>query len=870
MTKKTRIVFCQGPIQLLNCIALLECRKTLCPAEAHTDYLLLGGMCSQDKTAGIVHAAQSIATLWPWEKIVDLSADETSICQQYRNAPRKAEGMLREICGLPGADEVFTQRNWQPVNEVLLNAYRDAYHVCTGDGLGIVDFSFTDYFVPYHEVNTFLSIFHNNFRENTAKTGKKPLLRIFDRQHLLAAIDRYIAVSAEYRGTLPTTRPEAAILLLTSNLSEAEFAPLASEIDLYVNLVAAVYRGEEVVVKPHPRERSDKADMVANALRERLGAQVHCIEHPLLRSLPVEILLRQYRFRHFLGLQTSAMRNALFLYGKEPDRFCFSREILPFYYPGVRNYLGNLFRMEKIIQKRIATWDGKSILFDTRIDKRSRADYQIFLQGERLARQGKRKEASECFRKANEIDSNFALPYFGQGLLDLEEGEPGQAIRNLRKAYECNPSNAGLVFDLYHTMVKAAGNEEAETMLDDFFASPHPAIDAPNIFLRLFTEATPSLQDAATEARLDTDCLFDLLESWAEKNISAEQPEGRFLRQLMGTAIGSALRRRFHHLRPTCKEFPGNHVVILSDGSVTTCCMDWRGSNTFASLYEKPLEKIWKEEVRAALRGDLYDFELCSQCVGSARTPQLTADTATRQAWRRTEEGFPDSLTIEVMGACNYACCPAREVGTLRPVKPDLGLIFAHIESMLPGIRRLRLFNWGEPLLHDGLADFITQCRKASPKIVLLVSSNGILLDEAMARCFVNNRVEHLVISAHGAPGTESMLRYSKKNADYDKVLGNVRRLLDIRNKSNAVYPKVSLRAILFSWNDSEEAMGRFRRDAASLGLSAANGHPDHDNYHWILDSGGLGKNASKRFYRGSGELERLINDKEFFAPKAS
>jgi hypothetical protein len=107
------------------------------------------------------------------------------------------------------------------------------------------------------------------------------------------------------------------------------------------------------------------------------------------------------------------------------------------------------------------------------------------------------------------------------------------------------------------------------------------------------------------------------------------------------------------------------------------------------------------------------------------------------------------------------------------------------------------------------------------------------------------------------------MLKYSLYGADYDKVIENIRLLLEMRNRSGSSYPKVQLKAILFNWNDSDEAMNKFRADAKSLGLIAADTR-DADRYYWVLDGDRSASDRfSKRFLPGSPELQQLIDANE-------
>jgi Arylsulfatase regulator (Fe-S oxidoreductase) len=53
----------------------------------------------------------------------------------------------------------------------------------------------------------------------------------------------------------------------------------------------------------------------------------------------------------------------------------------------------------------------------------------------------------------------------------------------------------------------------------------------------------------------------------------------------------------------------GRQVVVLVDGNVTTCCVDYRGENVFGNIREQPIDKIMQsgnlqEYIRANQLGE--------------------------------------------------------------------------------------------------------------------------------------------------------------------------------------------------------------------------------------------------------------------------
>ena len=73
-----------------------------------------------------------------------------------------------------------------------------------------------------------------------------------------------------------------------------------------------------------------------------------------------------------------------------------------------------------------------------------------------------------------------------------------------------------------------------------------------------------------------------------------------------------------------------------------------------------------------------------------------------------------------------------------------------------------------------------------------------------------------------------------------------------------AMKPVVQLKAVLFNWNESDEMMDRFRKDARALGLKAAGGKGDC--YYWVLDHY---RGGPDRFARGTKEYENLVKKGE-------
>jgi len=346
---------------------------------------------------------------------------------------------------------------------------------------------------------------------------------------------------------------------------------------------------------------------------------------------------------------------------------------------------------------------------------------------------------------------------------------------------------------------------------------------------------------------------------------------GKLVKKIMLSDAGKAVRTLLPKFNPFCERyFPRMMLNILSDGSVTTCCFDPYGANTFSSIHMKEFKDIWEQDVPAVMRGDFYANKRCRVCAGQQGWYVSLINVAgEKEKWLECINKKPNEVQIEIASACNYKCvsCYSPKLISKRQPFLDLDKTFHNIKEYLPLITKLNLYNHGEPLLHPDFASFAMKCRGAAPGIVLEIATNGMLLSEDISRKIIEAKVDRIIISAHGGPGTENMLRYSQRGADYEKLITNIQTLIKLRKAYTSLLPKISLRTILFEWNDNEETMDRLRSDAKKLGLYATWGHYDTDNYHWYFDGVKETNIYSKRFIAGSDESQQLLEKRELFSP---
>jgi len=153
---------------------------------------------------------------------------------------------------------------------------------------------------------------------------------------------------------------------------------------------------------------------------------------------------------------------------------------------------------------------------------------------------------------------------------------------------------------------------------------------------------------------------------------------------------------RFHY--PVCRAAI-IESTILSDGSVTTCCIDTKGENTYGNICEQSFEQIWNDKFYEFRKKNLYDNKVCFSCIGNKTkfSPKFKSTKKERDGWKSKKIPFPENLVLEISGVCNYACngCFTNELVKYRKPFFDFESAKKNLEVLLKQIKKLRLYNWG-------------------------------------------------------------------------------------------------------------------------------------------------------------------------------
>lgn len=162
------------------------------------------------------------------------------------------------------------------------------------------------------------------------------------------------------------------------------------------------------------------------------------------------------------------------------------------------------------------------------------------------------------------------------------------------------------------------------------------------------------------------------------------------------------------------------------------------------------------------------------------------------------------AATIETGAVCNLRCpfCPTGN-GDLRLDQTLLNVntFKAMLDSLGPRLRRLFLYNWGEPLLNPRLYDLLEEAR--ARHIFTLISTNFSLppsiFSASHAERMIRSGLNHLTVSCDGA--SRERYRLYRVGGDFDRVLANIRTLLDAKRRLRSDRPRILWKFLLHKNN---------------------------------------------------------------------
>lgn len=173
---------------------------------------------------------------------------------------------------------------------------------------------------------------------------------------------------------------------------------------------------------------------------------------------------------------------------------------------------------------------------------------------------------------------------------------------------------------------------------------------------------------------------------------------------------------------------------------------------------------------------------------------------------------------IEITARCNLDCATCvRQVWRDAPGEMDLETFQAAIAGLraFPTLRRLTFGGYGEPLTHPRFPEMLSLA--AGLGVELTLTTNGLLLDAAMARRLIAARLGTVVVSLD--PMHVQAYERAGLQAGVDRVLDNLRMLREVGREQSSVLPRIGFEFV--ATRRSVEWLPRLSTLAREVGATA-------------------------------------------------
>jgi sulfatase maturation enzyme AslB (radical SAM superfamily) len=220
-------------------------------------------------------------------------------------------------------------------------------------------------------------------------------------------------------------------------------------------------------------------------------------------------------------------------------------------------------------------------------------------------------------------------------------------------------------------------------------------------------------------------------------------------------------------------------------------------------LKPRELRRKARSAAEALLRREAKPVRKLLLAAGRERAPQL-----------------PEIVQIESTNICNAKCvfCPRDEMNRRQGVMSME--LFRKIvdECAALGITHVRVHNYGEPFLDRHLVDKVRYAKEKGIREVGMIS-NGSLITEKVARGMIEAGLDAINISVDA--GGRDVFESTRLGLNYDKVIGNVERLVRIRGELGKQRPKLILSFVRQNNSADEQAfIEHWRRVADKIHIT--------------------------------------------------
>lgn len=179
--------------------------------------------------------------------------------------------------------------------------------------------------------------------------------------------------------------------------------------------------------------------------------------------------------------------------------------------------------------------------------------------------------------------------------------------------------------------------------------------------------------------------------------------------------------------------------------------------------------------------------------------------------------GWPDSLIVEPVGACNLHCRSCvTGVGELKRQtrRLDPAQFRGVMDRLGPYLRWLDISGYGEPLLHPQILEMIGYAKGKGIPVVQIDTNANVPWRVDQLRAFVRSGVDNVIISLDGL--TQEIYVQNRVGGDIELVKRFVAELVEAKRLEGSLKPVVVVQMILMRQN--EHQVEAFKQAAKAMG----------------------------------------------------
>lgn len=180
---------------------------------------------------------------------------------------------------------------------------------------------------------------------------------------------------------------------------------------------------------------------------------------------------------------------------------------------------------------------------------------------------------------------------------------------------------------------------------------------------------------------------------------------------------------------------------------------------------------------------------------------------------------MPMIIDIELTNHCNLMCkmCDRNRMTRLRGFMPES--IYTKVVDECQKYKiPMRFIGWGEPFLHPKIIDYLEYAKP----LPLHITNNGQIITERNMRDLVRIGLDSIIFSFQGATkeGYEAM-----RGTDYDKLVSNILKLVEIRGDKEKPFIHVSSTMTNESRDEVSAFVNYWQNHVDSVGFGKTNLH---------------------------------------------